>query len=295
MASTAPDGKLKRGVLFIAGRTSPQSSSEQWAIGRGWRQWKPTPKHLERLAGQVHDAIVDEWNLDLAPLKMPIKLVDWINGLAMEFAQCSSLAPDHPVLIKCLRRIYVRGGHDTVGGEHYELPHEGLGGDLAAYVLAACRNRIDQRWSNVFAMPDSHVDIWPKAPQLWVALTPDAATGVALGFPRPPHAAAESPGGIQLARYPHPDTGSSADNALRAVANLTTPSLYDVIESFPTPKNVGDLASWSDTLHTIGQSGEAGTKVWNLTQPDTLETIRQTIKTWDKSFSRWAKLLARSA
>ena len=289
------NGKLRRGVLFIAGTAGTQSSSDQWSIGPGWTQWKPNIKQLTRLAGHVYDAVEDEWNLDLAPLKMPLKLVDWINGLATQFAQRSDLDPDHPVLLKCLRRIYVRGGHDTVGGDHYELPHEGLGGDLASYVFAACRNRVDRRWNRVFAMPNTPVDIWSEAPQLWVTLTPDATTGVALGFPRPSHTAAESPGGIQLARYPHPDTGSSADNALRAVANLTTPSLYDVIESFSIPKNAGDLASWSETLHAVSQSGEAGTKVWNLTQPDTLETIRQTIKTWDKSFSRWAKVLAKSA
>jgi hypothetical protein len=290
------EGKLRRGVVFITGgATSQPTSSEQWSIGRGWRKWKPTPEHLERLAGQVYDAIEGEWNLDLAPLKMPIKLVDWINGLAMEFAQRSGLVPDHPVLVKCLRRIFVRGGHDTVGGEHYELPHEGLGGHLAAYVLAACRNRVDGRWERVFAMPGSPVDIWPRAPQLWISLTPDATAGAALGFPRPSHPAAESPDGIQLAHYPRPDAANSADNALRAVADLTTPSLYEAIESFPMPKNAGALMSWSETVHSIGQSCEDGAKIWNLTQPDTLEATRQTIKNWDRAFSRWAKGLAKSA
>lgn len=290
------EGKLRRGVVFITGGASSQpTSSEQWSIGRGWRKWKPTPEHLERLAGQVYDAIEGEWNLDLAPLKMPIKLVDWINGLAMEFAQQSGLTPDHPVMAKCLRRIFVRGGHDTVGGEHYELPHEGLGGYLAAYVLAACRNRVDGRWERVFAMPSSPVEIWPRAPQLWISLTPDATAGAALGFPRPSHPTAESPDGIQLAHYPRPDTTNSVDNALRAVADLMTPSLYEAVESFPVPKNAGALAAWSETLHSIGQSCGDGAKIWNLTQPDTLEAIRQTIKNWDRAFSRWAKGLAKSA
>ncbi len=289
-------GKFQRGVVFITtGVSSQPAASEQWSIGRGWRQWTPTPKHLERLAGQVYDAVEGEWNLDLAPLKMPIKLVDWINGLALEFAQRSSLAPDHPVLIKCLRRMLVRGGHETVGGEHYQLPHEGLGGHLTAYVLAASRNRVDRRWERVFAMPNSPVDIWPRAPQLWVHLTPDATSGTAIGFPRPSHRALASPGGIQLARYPHSDAANSADNALRAAANLTTPSLYEAAKSFPMPKNAGVLASWSETVQSVREGYEDGTKIWNLTQPDTLEATRQAIKTWDKSFSRWAKLLAKSA
>ena len=294
-AEYGEDGSLKRGVFFIAGGSSTQPSSEQWSIGSGWSQWKPNVKQLSRLAGHVYDAVEDEWNLDLAPLKMPFKLVDWIGGLATEFAQRSGLAPDHPVLAKCLRRIYVRGGHDTVGGEHYELPHDGLGGDLAAYVLAACRFRVDQRWNRVFAMPHSPVDIWPKAPQLWINLTPEAATGVALGFPRPPHTATESTGGIQFARYPRPGTSGSADNALRAVADLNTPSLYEVTGSFPTPRNAGELAAWRETMHKVSQCGESGAKLWSLTQPDTLEATRQTIKNWDKSFSRWAKVLAKSA
>ena len=294
-AEYGEDGSLKRGVFFIAGGSNTQLSPEQWSIGSGWSQWKPNIKQLTRLAGHVYDAVEDEWNLDLAPLKMPFKLVDWINGLATEFAQRSDLAPDHPVLLKCLRRVYVRGGHDTVSGEHYELPHEGLGGDLAAYVLAASRNRVDQRWNRVFAMPHSPVDVWSKAPQLWIDLTPDADRGIALGFPRPAHRAAASAGGIQLARYPHPDKGNTADNALRVVADLATPSLYEVTDSFSTPRNVGELAAWREVLHIVGQAGESGMKLWSLTQPDTLEATRQTIKNWDRSFSRWAKTLAKSA
>ncbi len=288
-------GKLRRGVLFVTtGASAQPAPSEQWSIGRGWRQWSPTPKHLERLAGQVYDAVSDEWNFDLAPLKMPIKLSDWINDLAVEFAQRSRLDPDHPQLAKCLGRIFVRGGHETVAGQRYELPHEGLGGYLAAYVLAACRNRVDRRWGKVFAMPAFPVDLWAKAPQLWTDLMPEAKQGVALGYPRPAHPLAESPGGIQLARYPRPDVANSAENALRAAAIPMPPSLYEVTDSFPVPTTSGDLASWSETLHAISRSGEDGTKVWNLTQPEILESVRQSIKTWDSSFSKWAKGIAKS-
>jgi hypothetical protein len=289
-------GKLRRGVLFVTtGASSQPAPSEQWSIGRGWRQWSPTPKHLERLAGRVYDAVADELNLDLAPLKVPIKLADWINDLSIEFAQRSRLDPDHPQLAKCLRRIFIRGGHDTAEGQHYELPHEGLGGRLAAYVLAACRYRVDYRWGQVFAMPDFPVGLWPKAPQLWTELTPEAKQGVALGHPRPPHPRADSPGGIQLARYPRPEAANSAENALRAAAIPMSPSLYEVTASFPTPTRPGDLASWLETLQAISRSGEDGVTVWNLTQPEVLESVRQTIKTWDSLFSKWAKGIAKSA
>lgn len=289
-------GKLRRGVLFVTtGAFSQPSPSEQWSIGRGWGYWTPTARHLERLAGRVYDCVADEWNLDLAPLKIPIKLADWISDLAMEFAQRTRLDPDHPQLVKCLRRIFVRGGHDTGRGDVYELPHEGVGGHLAAYVLAACRDRVDQHWSHVFAMPNSPVELWAKAPQLWINLTPEAAAGAALGFPRPAHSSADSPGGIQLARYPRPGMAGSVENALRTVTNVPFPSVYEMTASLPTPGRAEDLAAWSDTLHAIRASGEEGAKVWHLTQPDVLETTRQTIKTWDKSFSRWMKGIVTSA
>ncbi len=261
-------GKLKRGVLFITNRASAQPArSEQWSIGRGWRQWSPTLEHLERLAGKVYDAVADEWNLDLAPLKMPIKLAAWVDELASEFGQRSQLDPGHPLLAKCLRRIFVRGGHDTVTGDAYELPHEGLGGHLVAYVLAACRNRVDQHWARIFDMPNSPVDLWPEAPPLWINLGPGADERSALGFPRPPHPAVDSPGGIQLAH----DAGAEAT------------------VSFPSPTKADRLESWSESLHAIGQSSEIGAKIWTLTQPDILETTRQSIKTWDRSFSKWCQ------
>lgn len=290
-------GKLRRGVLFITtGSNARPASSEQWSIGRGWGQWSPDPKHLERLARRVYDAVADEWNIDLAPLKIPIKLVDWINGLAMEFAHRSSLPPDHPVLTKCLQRIFVRGGHETVGQRDYELPHEGLGGDLAAYALAACRIRVDLHWEQVFAMPGNLAAAWPKAPQLWIDLAPEANEGAALGFPPPYHHADNlPPGGIQLALYPRPGDGNSVDNALRIAADLTSPSLYQTIDTFPSPKYDSDLASWRETLHAIGRSGHYGNEIWNLTQPDTLEATRQTVKAWDRTFSRWGKALIKSA
>ncbi|NLS91844.1 MAG: hypothetical protein GXX96_06645 [Planctomycetaceae bacterium] len=289
-------GELRRGVLFITtGAFVQPSASEQWSIGHRWRYWKPTARQLQRLAYRVFDAVGDEWNLDLAPLKMPIKLSDWINDLALEFAQRSRLDPDHPQLAKCLRLIFVRGGHDTAVGQHFELPHEGLGGLLAAFVLAACRHRVDSRWEQAFAMPDVPVGLWSKAPPLWTELTPGAERGVALGYPRPGHASSDSPGGIQLARYPRADMAASAENALRAAANVPSPSLYEVAASFPAAAKAGDLASWSEILHAISRSGEEDAKVWNLTQPDVLESVRQSIKEWDRSFSKWVKETARSS
>lgn len=289
-------GKLRRGVLFITTGTSARpASSDQWSIGRGWRHWSPTPKHLERIARQIYDAVGDEWNLDLAPLKMPIKLSDWISGLALEFAQRSSLPPDHPTLTKCLQRIFVRGGHETVGERHYELPHEGLGGDLVAYALAACRNRVDQRWEQVFAMPGNCTGDWSRAPQLWINLAPEAVEGAALGFPPPHHPATSAAGGIQLAHYPRPGHRNSADNALRVAADLTSPSLYELVGVFPSPRRESDLSSWRATLHAISRSGAHGNEIWNLTQPGILEATRQTIKTWTRTFSRWGKALPKSA
>jgi hypothetical protein len=289
-------GKLRRGVFFIATGAFVQTScSEQWSVGRGWRQWSPTPKHLQRLACRIYDAVADELNLDLAPLKMPIKLADWINDLATEFAQRSGLDPDHPQLAKCLLQIFVRGGHETVGGRRYELPHEGLGGLLVAYALAACRNRVDQHWDRVISMPNSPVQLWPKAPQLWINLTPEASKGVALGFPRPPHPSSDSPGGIQLGIYPRPGAGNSVETALNAVTNMPVASIYQVKASFPAPKKTGELASWCEILHSIGRSSEDGARIWNLTQPDVLATAREAIKAWDRAFSKWINPIVKSA
>ena len=39
----------------------------------------------------------------------------------------------------------------------------------------------------------------------------------------------------------------------------------------------------------IGQDREEGARIWNLPRPDVLESVRQGIKAWDKSFSRWAR------
>ncbi len=289
-------GKIRRGVFFVATGGSGQAAySEQWSIGSGWRQWSPTPRSLERLAGRVYDAVADELNLDLAPMKMPIKLANWIDDLAAEFAQRSGLAPDHPQLVKCLREIFVHGGHETLAGHHYELPHEGLGGFVASYAIAACRKRVDEQWSVVVSMPNSPIQLWPKAPQLWIHLTPDARNGVALGFPRPAHASSDSPGGIQLAIYPRPGAGNSVEAALNAVTNMPVASIYQTIASFPVPRKMGDLASWSEILHDIGRSSQEGAKIWNLAQPEVLATAREAIKIWDRAFSKWIHPTVKSA
>ncbi len=284
-----PSGKIRRGVFFVTtGGSTQVACSAQWSIGPGWRKWSPTPRHLERLSGRIYDAIADELNLDLAPLKMPFKLANWMDDLAAEFAQRSGLAPDHPQLVKCLRQIFVHGGHETLVGHHYELPHEGLGGQVVAYALAACRMRVDEHWRDVVAMPNSPVQLWPKAPQLWIHLSPETREGVALGFPQPPHPSSNSPGGIQLAIYPRPGAGNSVEAALNAVTNIPVASMYQVVASFPVPRRGGDLAAWSELLHNIGQSGHEGARIWNLAQPDVLATARETIKTWDRAFSKWA-------
>lgn len=289
-----PSGKLRRGVLFVTvGGFIEAACRCQWPIGSGWRGWSPNGKQLVRLAGRLYDAVADEPNLDLAPMKMPIKLADWVDDLACDYAQRSGLPPDHPQLSKCLRQIFVRGGHETLETQRYELPHEGLGGQVAAYLLAACRNRVDQVWNRVAAMPGSPVQQWPKAPQLWISLTPNSRQGVSLGFPRPPLPSSESPGGIQLATYPRP--GTAAETALNAVTNMPVASIHEVAASFPAPKVVGDLPSWIVSLYHIGQSGDHGVKIWNLAQPDVLATAREAIKAWDRAFSKWAQPILKSA
>ncbi|MHB8897472.1 MAG: hypothetical protein ACYC6Y_01855 [Thermoguttaceae bacterium] len=287
-AEYGPTGKLRRGVFFITTGSQLDASSKQWSIGRGWRQWSPTARHLERLSGRIYDAVEDEFNLDLAPLKLPIKLVHWVDDLAAEFAQRNGLPPDHPQVAKCLRQIFVRGGHETVESGCYELPHEGLGGLLVAYALAACRNRVDRHWAEVAAEATGASQQLAKAPQLWIHFSPEAREGTAMGFPHP---SGDSPGGIQLATYPRPGATSSAEVALNAVTGMPVASIYQVVASFPVPARAGELSSWSELLDRIGCSGPDGARVWNLAQPEVMATAREAIKAWDRAFTRWSHAL----
>jgi hypothetical protein len=280
-------GKLQRGVFFITtGAVAQPIASEQWWVGYGRGHWRLTSRSLGRLARRIHNAVADEWNLDLAPLKMPSKLVDWIDGLATEYAQRSRLDPSHPQFAKNLQRVFSPVGREA-GGEGYCLPREGLGGIVVAYTLAAACHHVQRGWVQAYATARIGAAARPRPPELWVNLNPGAVEGAVLGFPPPEPDRPAISGGIQLARFPRADAAATADRALRAVVELSSGALYEVAASFAEPKNPARLASWVDTLHAIDEAGRTGAEIWNLTQPRVLESARQAIKAWDKSFAAW--------
>lgn len=280
-------GKFQRGVFFITtGAVAQPIASEQWWIGSGRGHWRLTPRSLSRLARRIHNAVADEWNLDLAPLKMPIKLVDWIDSLATEYAQRSRLDPSHPQFTKNLQRVFSPVGREVVG-EGYCLPREGLGTIVVAYALAAACHHVQQGWTQARATAREGGAARSKPPELWINLTPGEVEGAVLGFPPPQPDRPAISGGVQLARFPRSDAAATADRALRAVVDLSSGALYEVTASFAEPKNPARLESWAETLHAIEQAGQTGARIWNLTRPRVLESARQAIKAWDKSFAAW--------
>ncbi len=251
-------GKFQRGVFFITtGAVAQPIASEQWWIGSGRGHWRLTPRSLSRLARRIHNAVADEWNLDLGALKMPIKLVDWIDSLATEYAQSQPAGPEPPAI------------HQELAAGVFSSRARGC---RRGVLPAARRSRHDCcRLRAGCRLPPRAARLGPgtghgakaalarsKPPELWINLTPGEVEGAVLGFPRPSPTGLPFPAGFSSHGFPAPTPRLPPIGRCGRWSTCPLGRLYEVTASFAEPKNPARLESWAETLHAIEQAGQTG-------------------------------------